>query len=156
MLTNDILRSLRFILKNNNADLVRLLALAEVEVTAPQLTAWIKKEEEEGFQRCPDIVLSSLLNGLIYDRRGRDESRPPLAAERRITNNTVLKKLRVAFNLKTDDILAILTEQQFKVSMPEITAMMRAADHKNFRECGDQFLRYFLRGLAAREHATKA
>ena len=37
--------------------------------------------------------------------------------------------------------------------MPEITAMMRAPDHKNFRECGDQFLRYFLRGLTEREHA---
>ncbi|SUB70452.1 Protein of uncharacterised function (DUF1456) [Pluralibacter gergoviae] len=34
--------------------------------------------------------------------------------------------------------------------MPEITAMMRKADHKNYRECGDQFLRYFLRGLTAR------
>ncbi|EAW9074735.1 DUF1456 family protein, partial [Salmonella enterica] len=56
----------------------------------------------------------------------------------------------------TDDILAILTGQQFRVSMPEITAMMRAPDHKNFRECGDQFLRYFLRGLATREHAAKA
>ncbi|PLP21025.1 DUF1456 domain-containing protein, partial [Klebsiella michiganensis] len=47
----------------------------------------------------------------------------------------------------------ILTQQKFRVSMPEITAMMRAPDHKNFRECGDQFLRYFLRGLTEREHA---
>ncbi|MGF2043835.1 DUF1456 family protein, partial [Staphylococcus aureus] len=77
-----------------------------------------------------------------------DESAPALEPERRINNNIVLKKLRIAFSLKTDDILAILTEQQFRVSMPEITAMMRAPDHKNFRECGDQFLRYFLRGLA--------
>ncbi|STM38244.1 conserved protein, DUF1456 family [Escherichia coli] len=76
--------------------------------------------------------------------------------ERRINNNIVLKKLRIAFSLKTDDILAILTEQQFRVSMPEITAMMRAPDHKNFRECGDQFLRYFLRGLAARQHVKKS
>ena len=81
---------------------------------------------------------------------------PALEPERRINNNIVLKKLRIAFSLKTDDILAILTEQQFRVSMPEITAMMRAPDHKNFRECGDQFLRYFLRGLAARQHVKKS
>lgn len=69
-----------------------------------------------------------------------------------MTNNIILKKLRIAFSLKTDDILAILTEQKFRVSMPEITAMMRATEHKNFRECGDQFLRWrFLRGLAVRE-----
>lgn len=86
-----------------------------------------------------DIVLSSFLNGLIYEKRGKDESAPALEPERRINNNIVLKKLRIAFSLKTDDILAILTEQQFRVSMPEITAMMRAPDHKNFRECGDQF-----------------
>ncbi|UYU30781.1 DUF1456 family protein [Siccibacter colletis] len=156
MLNNDILRSLRYTLKTNNEGLVRILALAEVDATPAQIEGWMKKEEEDGFQRCPDIVLSSFLNGLIYDKRGRDESTPPLAAERRLNNNIVLKKLRIAFSLKTDDILAILTEQQFRISMPEITAMMRAPDHKNFRECGDQVLRYFLRGLATRHNAKSA
>ncbi len=72
---------------------------------------------------------------------------PELALERRVNNNTVLKKLRIAFSLKTDDIVAIMTEQKFRVSVPEVTAMMRAPEHKNYRECGDQFLRNFLRGL---------
>lgn len=151
MLSNDILRSVRYILKANNTD----LALGNVDATPEQIAIWLRKEEEEGFQRCPDIVLSSFLNGLIYEKRGKDEAAPGLTAERRINNNIVLKKLRIAFSLKTDDILAILTGQLFRVSMPEITAMMRAPDHKNFRECGDQFMRYFLRGLAAREHAAK-
>ena len=132
MLSNDILRSVRYILKANNNDLVRILALGNVEATAEQIAVWLRKEDEE------------------------DESAPALEPERRINNNIVLKKLRIAFSLKTDDILAILTEQQFRVSMPEITAMMRAPDHKNFRECGDQFLRYFLRGLAARQHVKKS
>mgnify|MGYP000476568522 FL=1 len=130
MLSNDILRSVRYILKANNNDLVRILALGNVEATAEQIAVWLRKEDEEGFQRCPDIVLSSFLNGLIYEKRGKDESAPALEPERRINNNIVLKKLRIAFSLKTDDILAILTEQQFRVSMPEITAMMRAPDHK--------------------------
>lgn len=150
MISNDIIRSLRFTLKTNNAGLVRLWALAEAVATPEQIDAWVRKEDDAGFQRCPDIMLSLLLNGLIYDKRGKDESAPALAVERRMTNNMVLKKLRIAFSLKTDDILAILTEQQFRVSMPEITAMMRAPDHKNYRECGDQFLRYFLRGLTVR------
>lgn len=156
MVSNDILRSVRYILKMNNNDLVRIFALGEVEVTAEQLAPWLRKEDEEGFVRCPDILLSRFLNGLIYEKRGRDESAPALVVERRINNNIMLKKLRIAFSLKTDDILAILTQQQFRIGMPEITAMMRAPEHKNFRECGDQFLRYFLRGLAVREHAVKA
>jgi uncharacterized protein YehS (DUF1456 family) len=152
MLSNDILRSLRYILKTNNPDLLRILALADTDVGAQQLTTWLKKEDDEGFVRCPDIILSAFLNGLIYDRRGKDENAPPLAVDRRVNNNIVLKKLRIAFALKTDDILAILTEQKFRISLPEITAFMRAPDHKNYRECGDQMMRYFLRGLAARLH----
>ena len=70
MLSNDILRSVRYILKANN-DLVRILALGNVEATAEQIAVWLRKEDEEGFQRCPDIVLSSFLNGLIYEKRGR-------------------------------------------------------------------------------------
>lgn len=156
MISNDILRSLRYTLKTNNDGLVRIFALGDSVVSAEQLVPWLKKEDEDGFQRCPDILLSIFLNGLIYDKRGKDESAPPMAVERRVNNNIVLKKLRIAFSLKTDDILAILTQQQFRVSMPEITAMMRAPEHKNFRECGDQFLRYFLRGLTERVHAAKA
>ncbi|ROP62781.1 uncharacterized protein YehS (DUF1456 family) [Enterobacter sp. BIGb0383] len=155
MLNNDILRSLRYILQTNNQELIRLLKLAEADASPEQMVAWLHKEEEEGYQRCPDIILSCMLNGLIYDKRGKDDAAPPLAVERRVNNNVVLKKLRIAFSLKTDDILAIVTEQQFRISMPEITAMMRAPEHKNFRECGDQFMRYFLRGLAARLHAKK-
>ena len=153
MLSNDILRSLRYTLKANNNDMVRILALSDMESTSASFDTWMTKEDEEGFVRCPDVVLSNFLNGLIYDKRGKDASAPPLAVERRVNNNIVLKKLRIAFSLKTDDILAILTQQKFRVSMPEITAMMRAPEHKNFRECGDQFLRYFLRGLTEREHA---
>ncbi|MDI3362652.1 MULTISPECIES: YehS family protein [Lelliottia] len=155
MLSNDILRSVRYILKSNNNDLVRILALAEVETTPANIASWITKEDEEGFVRCPDIILSSFLNGLIYDKRGKDESAPVLSPERRVNNNIVLKKLRIAFSLKSDDVLAIMTEQKFRVSMPEITAMMRAPDHKNYRECGDQFMRYFLRGLTHRVHSAK-
>lgn len=156
MLNNDILRSLRYMLKANNPELARIFALAGTDVSVEQIVPWLRKEEEEGFARCPDVVMSGFLNGLIYDRRGKDDSAPPLAIERRIDNNIILKKLRIAFSLKTDDILAILTEQQFRVSMPEITAMMRNRDHKNYRECGDQFLRYFLRGLTVRLMGKKA
>lgn len=155
MLSNDILRSLRYTLKANNNDMVRILALADMESTSAGFDTWMTKEDEDGFVRCPDIILSGFLNGLIYEKRGKDDSAPELALERRVNNNTVLKKLRIAFSLKTDDIQAIMTQQNVRVSMPEITAMMRSADHKNYRECGDQFLRYFLRGLTARLHGTK-
>lgn len=150
MMNNDVLRSLRYTLKLNNNDMVAILALADTAIPVEQMASYLLKEDEEGFAVCPDVLMSNFLNGLIYHKRGKDESMPPLKADRRMTNNIILKKLRVAFALKTDDILAILTSQQFRISMPEITAMMRSPEHKNYRECGDQFLRYFLRGLTAR------
>lgn len=88
MLSNDILRSVRYILKANNNDLVRILALGNAEATAEQIAVWLRKEDEEGFQRCPDIVLSSFLNGLIYEKRGKDESAPALEPERRVMTPT--------------------------------------------------------------------
>ncbi|WP_163450791.1 DUF1456 family protein, partial [Escherichia coli] len=53
MISNDILRSLRYTLKTNNNGLVRIFALADAPVSAEQLVPWLKKEDEEGFVRCP-------------------------------------------------------------------------------------------------------
>jgi len=155
MLNNDVLRSVRYMLNLNNDQMVAILALTGTEVLPAKIATWVKKEDEEGFSNCPDIVMAQFLNGLIYFRRGKDDSKPAPKIERKITNNIVLKKLRIAFELKSDDVLDILTEQQFRISMPEITAMMRNPDHKNYRECGDQFLRYFLRGLTLRVKPAK-
>jgi len=156
MLNNDVLRSVRYMLNLNNEQIVAILALTGTEVLPAQIATWVRKEDEEGFSVCPDIVMAQFLNGLIYSRRGKDDSKPEPKIERKMSNNIVLKKLRIAFELKSDDVLEILTAQQFRISMPEITAMMRNPDHKNYRECGDQFLRYFLRGLTQRVKPGKA
>ena len=88
-------------------------------------------------------------------KRGKDESAPALEPERRINNNIVLKKLRIAFSLKTDDILAILTEQQFRVSMPEITAMMRAPDHKKLPRMRRSIFTLFSVWTGSAQHVKK-
>lgn len=150
MMNNDVLRSVRYMLNLRNDDLIAILALMETVVTPPQMAAFVKKEDEAGFQPCPDVVMGYFLHGLIISKRGKDESQPAPKVERKMTNNVILKKLRIAFALKTTDIQDILTSVNFKVSQPELTAMLRAEDNKNFRPCGDQILRYFLKGLTAR------
>ena len=64
-----------------------------------------------------------------------------------MSNNDILKKLRVALHLRDDDIIAILKLVDFKVSKAELGALFRRDDHPNFMPCGDQFLRNFLNGL---------
>ncbi len=129
--------------------LVEIVKMGGGEVTQAQMNAFIKKEDEPGFEACPQNVMARFLNGLIYMRRGKDETRPPLAPELP-TNNVVLKKLRVAFELKDEDILSMLDEAGCKVTKTELSALFRKEGHHNYRECGDQLLRNFLKGLTNR------
>lgn len=64
-----------------------------------------------------------------------------------LTNNDILKKLRVALELKDDDIINILKLVDFEISKTELGAIFRRDDHPNYRPCGDQLLRNFLNGL---------
>ena len=149
MLNNDTLRSIRYMLDLGEVHVVEILKLTGFDATREQVDPWLRKEDEPGFVEMPDIALAHFLDGLIIHRRGRDESQPPRPVEARINNNLVLKKLRVAFELKEDDILALMTNVGFRVSRGEINALFRQPKHSNFRLCGDQFLRNFLKGLTA-------
>jgi len=64
-----------------------------------------------------------------------------------MTNNDILKKLRVALKLRDEDIIQILSLADFEVSKGEISALFRTEEHPNYKECGDQLLRNFLNGL---------
>ena len=150
MMNNDVLRSVRYMLDISDTKVVDIIKLGGFDVTKAQVMAFMKKDEEEGFEPCSDEVMAYFLDGLVYFKRGKDESRPQLAIELPITNNIVLKKLRVAFELKEDDMHAILKAAEFPVSKPELSALFRKAGHNNYRPCGDQLLRNFLRGLTLR------
>jgi uncharacterized protein YehS (DUF1456 family) len=146
MINNDVIRSVRFMLNISEFKLVDIVKLGGGEVTQAEMNAYIKREDEPGFVECGQNVMSRFLNGLIYFKRGKDESRSPLSPELP-TNNVVLKKLRVAFELKDDEIITMLAEAGFNVSKTELSALFRKEGHQNFRDCGDQFLRNFLKGL---------
>lgn len=154
MINNDVIRSIRYMLNISEFKLVEIVKLGGGEVTQAEMNAYIKKEDEPGFEECGQNVMSRFLNGLVYFKRGKDESRPPLAPELP-TNNVVLKKLRVAFELKDEDIIAMLDSDGFKVSKTELSALFRKEGHQNYRPCGDQFLRSFLKGLTAKLREKK-
>lgn len=150
MIHNDVLRSVRYMLNLGDANLAALIGLGGVEVRTSEVEAYLRNEEDPAYRVCPDDVMASFLDGLIIYRRGRKEGAAPRPPERHITNNTVLKKLRVAFELREDDLLAMMTGAGFKVSRPELSALFRNEGHLNYRPCGDQFLRNFLKALTAR------
>lgn len=149
MINNDVIRSIRYILNISEFKLVEIVQLGGGQVTQAAMNAYMKSEDEPGFEECPQKTMSQFLNGLIYFKRGKDESRPPLQDELP-TNNVVLKKIRVAFELKDSDILEFLTDAGFGVTKTELSAFFRKEGHHNYRQVGDQFLRNFLKGLSAR------
>lgn len=73
-----------------------------------------------------------------------------------MTNNDILKKLRVALSLKDDDIVAILKLAGFEVSKSELGALFRNEDHPKYMPCGDQLLRNFLNGLIIHMRGPKS
>lgn len=72
-----------------------------------------------------------------------------------MSNNDVMKKLRVALELRDDDIVEILKLADFAVTKTELSAIFRKEDHPNFKPCGDQLLRNFLNGLVIYKRGAK-
>ena len=115
------------------------------------ISAWLKKEEDPGYLACDDRLLASFLNGLIVVRRGRRPG-PLMPPEERLTNNLVLKKLKIAFSLDAEEILAVLSEQAIDLSKHELSALFRNPSNRQYRECKDQVLRNLLLALQHKYH----
>lgn len=152
MTNNDILRRLRYALNISDSTMIEIFKLSEHEIEPSGLTNLLKKEDEKGYVECSDHVLELFLDGLIFHKRGKMETKP--AQEKKpdspLTNNKILKKLRIALELKEDDMLEILKLGNIDVSKSELSALFRKEGHKNYKECGDQILRNFLKGLTIR------
>jgi uncharacterized protein YehS (DUF1456 family) len=144
---NDVLRSLRYLLNIGDGVLADIVRLAGGEVSKADMAAFLKTEDEEGYRPCGDQLMAHFLNGLVIYKRGKDPSRPAQPLEVPVTNNTVLKKLRVAFELKDSDIIALIEKSGLRVSKTELGAFFRRPDHRNYRDCGDQFLRSLLKAM---------
>ena len=152
MINNDVLRSIRYMLDLGDAHIVEIARLADpaLELDRESVAAFLRKEGETGFAECPDRVLAHFLDGLVVKRRGRDENQPARPVATRVSNNLVLKKLRVAFELRDEDMHRAFADAGLPVSKPELSALFRQPDHRNYRACGDQMLRNFLKGLTSR------
>lgn len=146
MNNNDVLRRIRFTFNFTDSKMIAVFGLAGYRVTRVQISDWLKKEDDPAYQNCSDIQLAAFLNGLINDKRGQKEGVQP-KPEKRLNNNIIFRKLKIALNLKDEDILNILELADLPMSKHELSAFFRKPGHKNYRSCKDQILRNFLQGL---------
>ncbi len=155
MRNDDVLKSIRFILDAGDGKIAEILKLGGYNPSREEVS-YIFEEPAENKDKV-DIthtITAHFLDGLIIHKRGKDDKHPPQPITVPVTNNTVLKKLRVAFTLRDEDIIQILGKTGFSISKNELSALFRDKKHRNFKICGDQVLRYFLKGLALRERKT--
>jgi uncharacterized protein YehS (DUF1456 family) len=146
MLSNDILRRIRYTFDYSDTKMIEIFRLGGLKATRAELATWLLREGEPDIVECEDVQLASFLNGLIILNRGLKDGVQPVP-EKRLTNNMILMKLKIALNLKADDVLEIIELAEFRVSKHELSAFFRKPGHKHYRECLDQFLRYFLNGM---------
>ena len=163
MNNNDILIRLRYALDLKDAEMVEVFGLGGIEITKVDIQAILSKVknddhevDEEEFQvndykkKLDNNMLESFLNGLITFKRGASDSdKPvPMTMNNRNVNNILLKKVRIALSLTSEDILDILSDTGTNLSKSELSAVLRKEGHRNYKECGDRYARNFLKGLA--------
>jgi uncharacterized protein YehS (DUF1456 family) len=149
MIHNDVLRRLRFALQLDDSASISIFKLADYKMEEEYLHRIMKKEEEPGFILCRDKIMGIFLDGLIIKKRGKQEGAEPkvLKGDERLSNNDVLRKIRIAMSYRDDDMIEGLKYANFRVSKGELSALFRKPDHRSYKDCGDQLMRNFLQGM---------
>ena len=146
MNNNDVLRRIRYVFDYEDAKIIEIFNLGDLKVTREEISDWLKKDDDPAFQECSDLQLAAFLNGLIVDRRGKKEGQQP-APEQRLNNNIIFRKLKIALDLKAEEVLDILKLADMDISKHELSVFFRKPGHKHYRNCMDQILRNFLNGV---------
>lgn len=151
MNNNDVLRRVRFIFDFNDTKMMDLFDLGGKPATRAEISDWLKKEDDPAFQGISDHLLAVFLSGLIVMKRGKKDGVQPVP-EKKLNNNIVFRKLKIALNYRDEDILDTLDLAGMRISSHELSAFFRHPDQNQYKPCKDQILRNFLQGLQIKYH----
>jgi uncharacterized protein YehS (DUF1456 family) len=155
----DILKRLRYALDIKDSDMVEIFKLGGVVLTKTNIQDMLKSSEgnDADNQICNYRMLESFLNGFIIFKRGVKEEKPGASGDKnfmvndyRNVNNIFLKKVKIALAFTGDDMLAIFKAGGAELSNGELSALLRREGQRNYKVCGDRYVRVFLKGLAER------
>lgn len=154
MNNNDILIRLRYALDIKDIEMVDIFKLGGIEVTKEEVLLLLKKstDDREKNIECTTPMLDAFFNGLIIFKRGKQEPKigqPEQSVQvHENINNLLLKKVKIALMLTSEEMLDILEQAGVRLSKGELGAVLRKVGHRNYKECGDRYARNFLKGLA--------
>ncbi|WP_124980429.1 YehS family protein [Nonlabens xiamenensis] len=143
---NDILRRLRYILDMGDDAMMDIYAKGGEPVSRSEVSDWLKPEDHEQYDIVIDENLATFLNGLIVHHRGKKNGQTPIA-ETVLDNNMILRKLKIAFNFKSHEIVHLIKKGGQEITESELSAFFRNPKHPKYVALNDQYLRKFLKGF---------
>ena len=150
MTNNDFLRRFRYALNIKDNTMIQIFKKGNITLTREGVIDYLKKDIDEGLKKLSNNDLISFLDGLIIQKRGKKEDGTPvpkIKVTKNNLNNILLRKLRIALAFKSYDMIRIFKLGGIEISEGELSALFRREDHKNYKECGDKYVRVFLKGL---------
>ncbi len=148
MTTNQILKKLQLITAADKETMYQIFLLGGYELPRERVHGYLAQKDDKAFLDCGYEALGHFLDGLIVYKRGPSDKVASENAVMVLDNNLILKKLRIAFELKEVDLYAIFHAVEIELTKSELNALFRKPGHKNYRLCPDSILELFLEGLA--------
>lgn len=169
MNNNDILIRLRYALDIKDSDMIQIFKLGGVEVSRDELQRILMKPKndtnydsideefiaDDDMRKCNNYMLESFLNGFIIFKRGAQLSPTGEVVKavyainhNKAVNNVLIKKVKIALALNSEEMLEIFKLAGLNLSNGELSAVLRKEGQRNYKECGDRYVRNFLKGLA--------
>jgi len=145
--TNEILYRIHKALGLSIDEMLEAYKLAEYPMEREHLEALLKRRYDKDFELCSYEELGVFLDGLIILKRGPSPKKENDDEIVELTNNLILKKLRIALELKEAETEIIFNLADVMLTKQELKSLFRKENHKNFKACSDELLMAFLEGL---------
>jgi len=145
--TNDILYKIQKALSLTQEEMIEAYKLADYKMDATHLDSLLKRRQDEGSKLCSYEELGVFLDGFVILKRGPSPKKKNEDDVVELTNNLILKKLRIALELKEAETEIIFSLGEAELSKQQLASLFRKEGHKNFKECSEELLMAFLDGL---------
>jgi len=145
--TNEVLYHIQKALNLTAEEMIKAYKLEEYTMEASHLESLLKRRQDEGFMLCSYEELGVFLDGLVTLKRGPSPKKTNDDKVIELTNNLILKKLRIALELKEAETEIIFGLADVELSKQQLASLFRKEGHKNFKACSNELLIAFLEGL---------
>jgi len=147
MQINDILFKIKTALSLSNSEIIEAYKWADFTMSEERVSNIVKRHQDKGYEEATYEELGLFLDGLVVLKRGENSKKVESDEVVELTNNLILKKLRVAMNLKESELVIIFALAEVTLTKRQIGSLFRKEGGKNFKACSDELLMAFIEGL---------